>query len=63
MVIYPSIYHANEDITVAAKVDWAAYDRSLKQRGSIAFWLCEDVLEAWYAKPSGQRGAQQTEVV
>lgn len=45
---------------MASKVDWAAYDRSLMQRGSITFWLCDEMLEAWYAKPSGKRGGQQT---
>lgn len=45
---------------MASKVDWAAYDRSLMQRGSMTFWLCDDMLEAWYAKPSGRRGGQQT---
>jgi hypothetical protein len=45
---------------MASKVDWAAYDKSLIQRGSITFWLCDDVMEAWYAKPSGKRGRQET---
>ena len=41
------------------KVDWAKYDESLKLRGSITFWLSDDIMEAWYAQPSGKRGAQQ----
>jgi len=45
---------------MASKVDWAAYDRSLIQRGSITFWLCDDVMEAWYAQPNGKRGRQET---
>ena len=44
---------------MAEKVDWAAYDKSLMQRGSITFWLSDDIMEAWYAQPSGKRGAQR----
>jgi hypothetical protein len=36
------------------KVDWAAYDKSLKQR----FWMSDEAAEAWYAEPTGKRGAQ-----
>jgi hypothetical protein len=36
-----------KDDVMADKVDWAAYDKSLKQRGSIAFWLSDDILKAW----------------
>ena len=38
------------------KVDWAAYDKSLKQRGSITF--SDKAVGAWYAEPTGKRGAQ-----
>jgi hypothetical protein len=41
------------------KVDWAKYDESLKLRGSITFWLSDDIMEAWYAQPSDKRGAKQ----
>jgi hypothetical protein len=41
------------------KVDWVKYDESLKLRGSITFWLSDDIMEAWYAQPRGKRGAQQ----
>jgi hypothetical protein len=41
---------------MAVKVDWAAYDKSLMQRGSITFWLSDDMLEAWYAQSNGKRG-------
>ena len=40
------------------KVDWAAYDKSLKQRGSITFWMSDEAAETWYAEPTGKRGAQ-----
>jgi hypothetical protein len=28
--------------------NWSEYNAGLKQRGSLTFWLWEDVLEAWY---------------
>ena len=31
------------------KVDWAAYDKSLKQRGSITFWMSDEAIANWYA--------------
>ncbi len=37
-------------------VDWAAYDKSLKQRGSITFWISDDVIASWKAKPTGNKG-------
>jgi hypothetical protein len=40
------------------KVDWAAYDKSLKQRGSITFWMSDEAITNWYAEPTGKRGAQ-----
>ena len=39
-------------------VDWAAYDKSLKQRGSITFWLSDEAIAAWKAEPTGKRGRQ-----
>jgi hypothetical protein len=40
--------------------NWCEYNAGLRQRGSLTFWLCEDVLEAWY-KPTlrGKRVASQ----
>jgi hypothetical protein len=40
------------------KVDWAAYDKSLKKRGSITFWMSDEAIKEWSAKPTGKRGAQ-----
>jgi Transposase DDE domain len=37
--------------------NWSAYNRALKQRGSLAIWF--DAEMAWEAKPSGRRGRQQ----
>ncbi len=38
------------------KVDWAAYDKSLNQRGSITFWMSDEAIAAWNAEPNGKRG-------
>lgn len=38
--------------------NWKAYDAALKQRGSITFWVSEDVLEQWNnTEKTGKRGA------
>jgi hypothetical protein len=41
--------------------NWAAYNDSLVQRGSITVWISEDVLDEWRPTPSGrrQRGGQR----
>jgi IS5 family transposase len=41
--------------------NWAEYNASLVQRGSVTFWVSDDVLEGWKAKPpvKRKRGAQQ----
>lgn len=41
-----------------SKIDWAAYEKALKQRGSITFWLENEVADYWYAKPNGKPGGQ-----
>jgi hypothetical protein len=38
--------------------NWKEYNRSLKNKGSIALWMSEDVIEQWYYKGKKQRGAQ-----
>jgi len=40
------------------KIDWAAYDQSLKQRGSITFWFSDEAIKAWSAESSGNPGGQ-----
>ena len=45
-------------MTKKTKVNWAAYDKSLIERGSITFWLSDEAIESWYAKPTGKKGAQ-----
>ena len=40
------------------KIDWAAYDESLKQRGNLTFWISDETIKAWNAKPSGKPGGQ-----
>ena len=37
--------------------NWPEYNRSLKQRGSVTFWLDEDSLSNWrHTQPNGKRG-------
>ena len=38
--------------------NWSAYNRSLKNRGSLTLWMSEDVMEQWYYKGAKQKGAQ-----
>ncbi|MBH8577433.1 transposase [Nostocaceae cyanobacterium CENA369] len=38
--------------------NWNAYDAALKLRGSITFWLDEDVIEQWRnQQKTGKKGA------
>ena len=39
--------------------NWAAYERSLVDRGDITLWLSADATDAWTPSPSGQPGGQQ----
>lgn len=36
--------------------NWAQYNKALKQRGSITFWINEETAKQWRAKNSKQRG-------
>lgn len=40
--------------------NWAAYNKSLVERGSITVWISDEVLDEWRPKPKGrrQRGGQ-----
>lgn len=38
--------------------NWHEYNKALVDRGRLVVWIEESVLESWYAKPSGKRGAQ-----
>src|SRR4051794_22564759 len=38
--------------------NWAAYDASLRQRGSLTVWFTEGAVEAWAAEPRTTRGGQ-----
>ncbi len=41
--------------------NWSEYDASLKQRGSLTFWLTDEVIEQWVNhKKTGRRGASKT---
>jgi hypothetical protein len=39
-------------------MNWAAYDASLRQRGSLTAWLTEEAITAWRAAPRTARGGQ-----
>jgi IS5 family transposase len=38
--------------------NWSEYDKALVQRGSITFWLAEDLEKAWWYAGEKQRGSQ-----
>jgi hypothetical protein len=38
--------------------NWQAYNKSLKQRGMIAVWINDDILDTWKALPRNKPGAQ-----
>jgi Transposase DDE domain len=40
--------------------NWAAYDASLRARGSLTIWLSEAAIKAWHAAPRTTRGGQPT---
>ncbi|NEP89144.1 MAG: hypothetical protein F6K18_21220 [Okeania sp. SIO2C2] len=41
--------------------NWSEYDASLKQKGSLTFWLNDEVIEQWVnQQKTGGRGASNT---
>jgi hypothetical protein len=38
--------------------NWSEYEKALVQRGSIAFWLSEDIEQSWFYNGEKQRGSQ-----
>src|ERR1700750_852461 len=38
--------------------NWAAYDASLRQRGSLTIWFSDEAIAAWRAEPRTSRGGQ-----
>lgn len=38
--------------------NWSEYNEALKQRGSLIVWLDSQVLDKWYAEPTGKQGSQ-----
>lgn len=38
--------------------NWAAYEASLRQRGSLTIWFSEEAIQAWRAAPRTTRGGQ-----
>jgi hypothetical protein len=39
--------------------NWATYDASLRQRGSLTVWLTDEAIAAWQAVPRTTRGGQR----
>ena len=39
-------------------MNWAAYEKSLRQRGDISIWFDEAAVQAWNAPPCGLPGGQ-----
>ena len=39
-------------------INWAAYDASLRQRGSLTLWFSDDAIAGWQAAPRTTRGGQ-----
>lgn len=40
--------------------NWSEYDAALKQRGSLTFWMAEDMIEQWLNKEkTGRKGASK----
>src|SRR5215210_4858996 len=41
--------------------NWAEYDTSLRRRGSLTFWISQELIEDWATtEKSGERGASPT---
>ena len=38
--------------------NWAEYDASLRQRGSLTVWFSDEAIAAWHAEPRTTRGGQ-----
>ena len=36
--------------------NWSEYNKSLKKRGSITFWLSPDAIEKWLSDGTSKRG-------
>src|SRR5215218_1942888 len=39
-------------------INWAEYDASLRQRGSLTVWFSDEAIAAWQAEPRTTRGGQ-----
>ena len=51
---------ADKKKTVYKVKNWAQYNRSLINRGSLTIWITPEVLEGWRDQRPAQRGAQFT---
>ena len=43
--------------------NWAAYDASLRQRGSLTVWFTDEAIAAWRAEPRTPRGGQSCKFI
>ena len=39
--------------------NWADYNESLRRRGDVTVWFCQDAVSGWRAQRGGKRGAQR----
>jgi hypothetical protein len=39
-------------------INWADYEASLRQRGSLTIWFAEEAIAAWNAEPRTTRGGR-----
>jgi len=58
MLSFPCVFKFGEYGMEKKKIDWAAYDKSLRQRGSIT-WFSDEAIRAWSSAPTGKRGGQE----
>lgn len=52
--------HKNKRKKIYRIKNWAAYNESLKQRGSLTVWISHYALAHWNAEPAGEPGAPPT---
>jgi hypothetical protein len=49
--------HKNKQKKIYRVRNWREYNEALRQRGSLEFWVSDEVLARWYATPMGTPGA------
>jgi len=69
--VFPPVVALNDDRRMARRskvppthkrsyrvTNWPSYDRALIERGSLTVWFSPEVVKAWNAERTGQRGGQ-----